>query len=174
MSVKEFISRKTMKVAEMLSGTASGLVKSRSCRADTFLIKPFKYQKLIIDQGNFNNIGLGLLSRHICIFDFPNNKLFLKKGKGFDKVKQADMSGLHLLSISDNVFVYSVDFNSPAKNAGIQDKDIILKVNDKDANAYGIWELRRLLKSEDKRKITMTVKREDDVKEVSFLLKKRI
>ena len=69
---------------------------------------------------------------------------------------------------------FNADIDSPAKNAGIQDNDVILKVNGSEANAYGIGELRRLLKSEDKRKITMAIKRGDDIKEVSFLLKKRI
>jgi len=37
-----------------------------------------------------------------------------------------------------------------------------------------MWELRRVLMSGDGRKITMTIKRGDNVKEVSFLLKKKI
>ena len=84
------------------------------------------------------------------------------------------MSGLHILLISNNVVVHSVDADSPSSEAGIQANDIILKVNNKDANTYGMFELRDVLMSGDKQKITMTIKRDDEIKEVSFLLRRNI
>jgi C-terminal processing protease CtpA/Prc len=121
-----------------------------------------------------SHLGLSFLSRHIVTLDFPNNRIYLKKGKGFKKDDETDMSGLHLLRISNQTVVYSVDEGSPAQKAGIRANDIILKVGDKDANTYDILELRRLLRSGVKHKILMTIKQNDDVKDVSFLLKKKI
>jgi len=114
------------------------------------------------------------LSRHLVTFDFPNNRIYLKKGKDFKKIDEADMSGLHLLRISNNTIVHSVDEGSPAQKAGIEAKDVILKIGNEGVNIYNMWKLRRILKSRDKRKITMTIRRGDDVKEVSFLLEKKI
>jgi C-terminal processing protease CtpA/Prc len=104
----------------------------------------------------------------------PNRRVYFKRGKQFKKEDETDMSGLHLLRISNQIVVFSVDEDSPAKKAGINPKDIILKVGERDASKYDMWELRRLLMSEDKRKIEMTIKRGEDIKDISFLLKKKI
>ena len=114
------------------------------------------------------------MSRHIVTFDFPNSKVYFKKGKEFDKVDETDMSGLHLLRISGKTVVYSVDEDSHAHKAGIRANDIILKVGNKEASEYDMWKLRRLLMSGDKKKVVMTIKRGDGVIEVSFLLTRKI
>jgi C-terminal processing protease CtpA/Prc len=135
----------------------------------------FEYKDLILSESNrLCRLGLPFLSRHIVTFDFPNDKVYFKKSKEFNKVDETDMSGLHLLRISNKTVVHSVDEDSPARKAGIRAKDIILKVENKDASEYGMWELRRLLMSGDKKKVAMTIKSGDDVKKISFLLKRKI
>ena len=171
---EKIVSGNQIKTSNTLAETAAGTVRFRSARIDSLSIGSFEYQDLIFDEGNWNQLGLSFFSRHLVTFDFPNNRIYLKKGKKFEKVDEADMSGLHLLRSPEKTFVYSVDENSPAHKAGIKAHDVILKVNDEDAKAYDMWELRRLLMSGDKYKITMTIKTGDDVKEVSFLLKKQI
>jgi C-terminal processing protease CtpA/Prc len=98
----------------------------------------------------------------------------LRKGRKFNKTDEADMSGLHLLRISNQTIVHSVDESSPAQKAGIRAGDIILGVQNKDANNYDMQELRRFLKSGDKNEIKMVIKRDNDLKELSFLLEKKI
>jgi len=49
------------------------------------------------------------LSRHIVTFEFQNKRIYLKKGEDFKKIDETDMSGLHLLRISNQTLVYSVD-----------------------------------------------------------------
>ncbi len=63
---------------------------------------------------------------------------------------------------------------SPAQKAENKTNDVILKVQNEDANTYDMWDLRRVLMSGDERKIRMTIKHGNDVKELSFLLKKKI
>ncbi len=171
---EEILSKKEIKTSEALSATASGIVRSREARIGNLSIGSFEYEDLIFGEGNWSYLGLSFLSRHIVTFDFPNSRIYLKKGKEFKKVDEKDMSGLHLLRISNKTVVYSVDEGSPAQKAGIRANDVILKIDDKDANTYDMWELRRLLMSGDRRKIMMIIKHGDDVKEVSFLLKKKI
>jgi hypothetical protein len=60
-------------------------------------------------------LGLSFLSRHIVTFDFPNGRVYFEKGKEYKKVDETDMSGLHLLRISNETFVYSVDEGDIAK-----------------------------------------------------------
>jgi len=168
------LSEKRMKISETLFVTAAGTTRQRVARINKLSIGPIEYQDLIFGEGYLSTLGLPFLSRHIVTFDFPNSKVYFKKGKEFDKVDETDMSGLHLLRISGKTVVYSVDEDSPAHKAGIRANDIILKVGNKEASEYDMWKLRRLLMSGDKKKVVMTIKRGDGVIEVSFLLTRKI
>ena len=168
------ISEKKPKTFKTLFATASGVIQNRECRIDSFSIGSFEYKELIFSEANWSCLGLLFLSRHTVTFDFPGSRIYLKKGKDFKKMDETDMSGLHLLRIANQTVIYSVDENSPAQKAGIVPKDIILKINEKDAGKYDMWELRRLLMSEDKKKITMTIKQGENVKDVAFQLEKKI
>ena len=170
----KILSENKQNTSETLFATASGVIKNRECRIDSLSIGSFKYEQLIFSEANWSHLGLSYLCRHIVTFDFPNKRIYLKEGENFKKIDDTDMSGMHLLRISGNTVVYSVDEDSPAQKAGINAGDIIINVDERDTNQYEIWELRRLLMSEDKRNITMTIKRGDDVKDTSFMLKKKI
>jgi len=172
---KEIISaKKEMETSETLAATAAGTIRLREARITDLRVGSFEYRDLIFGEGILSCLGLSFLSRHLVTFDFPNHRIYLKKGKDFKKIDEADMSGLHLLRISNKTIVHSVDDGSPAQKAGIEAKDVILKIGNEGVNTYNMWKLRRILKSKDKRKITMTIRRGDDLKEVSFLLEKKI
>ena len=170
----DIISRKKIKTSETLVATASGTTRLREARITNLRVGSFEYEGLIFSEGIFSCLGLPFLSRHLVTFDFPNNRIYLKEGRNFKKIDETDMSGLHLLRISNKTIVHSVDEGSPAQKAGVRAKDVILKVGDRDANEYEMWELAQLKRSGDKRKITMKIERGNDVKEVSFLLEKKI
>jgi predicted aspartyl protease len=168
------LSTKQLKTSETLFATATGVIRQRETRVSTVSIGPFEYENLILHEGYLSALGLPFLSRHTVTLDFPNGTVYFKKGKEFNKVDETDMSGLHLLRVSGNTVVYSVDQDSPAHKAGIRAKDIILKVGNIEAGEYGMCEIRRLLMSGDKKRIEMVIKRGDGAKEVSFLLEKKI
>ena len=171
---EKILSENKPKTSESLFATASGVIRKRECRIDSISVGSFEYKQLIFSEANWSYLGLLFLSRHIVTFDFPRSRIYLKRGKQFKKEDETDMSGLHLLRISGNIVVYSVDEGSPAQKAGIGPKDIILKVNEKNADKYDMWELRRLLMSEDKRNIMMTIKQGENIKDVTFQLEKKI
>jgi hypothetical protein len=171
---KQILSKNKLKTSETLFATASGVIKKREIRIDSLSVGAYKYVGLIFSEANYSQLGLLFLARHTVTIDLPNRRVYFKRGKQFKKEDETDMSGLHLLRISNQIVVFSVDEDSPAKKAGINPKDIILKVGERDASKYDMWELRRLLMSEDKRKIEMTIKRGEDIKDISFLLKKKI
>jgi predicted aspartyl protease len=173
---EKMLSKKRVKTSETLTQTAGGARRTREVRIDSFSIGPLKYQGLVFGQGNMSRLGLSFLSRHVVTFDFPDNSIYLKAGKEFDKTDEIDMSGLHLLRTSNETVVHSVDEGSPAKKAGIQADDVIIRINNKGSDAYEMWEVRRLLKSKDGDKITMTIKSggTGKIKDVLFFLKKEL
>jgi predicted aspartyl protease len=166
------LSRKQLKTSETLLATAAGVIRQREARISTVSVGPFEYENLIFLDAYVSGLGLPFLSRHIVTFDFPNANVY--QGCQFNKVEETDMSGLHLLRIRGNTKVYSVDQDSPAQKAGIRAGDIILKIASRQADEYSMREIRRLLMSEDKKKIEMLLKSGDATKEVSFLLEKKI
>ncbi len=162
------------RTATSLTETLSGTVSSQNIRLQRLTVGSREYSDVIIGEGSSNKLGLGFLARHIVTLDFPRARMYLKKGKHFDRLDEADMSGLHLLKVDGKVTVHSVDKDSPAQKAQIEAHDIILTVNSQSAAEMDIFALRKLLQSGDKKKIDMTIKHGGTKKTVSFLLKKRI
>jgi hypothetical protein len=162
------------RTSETLTQTPSGAVRKMIFRAGCLSIGSSRYEHLIFRPANMSSLGLQFLSRHIVTFDFPKSRVHLKEGVNFKKVDEADMSGLHLLLVSNQVLVQSVDVGSPAEKVGIKANDLVLRVQGKDASTYGISRLRRFLKSDDGLGITMTIRRGNEEKDVSFRLERRI
>ena len=160
--------------ASVLGETAAGTVSRRQIRVQGLTVSSMEYSDVIISEGNCNMLGLEFLARHIVTLDFPRGRMYLKKGKQFDRLDEADMSGLHILKVDGKVVVHSVDKESPAQKAQIEAQDIILTVNSQSAADMDIFVLRNLLQSGDKKKIDMTIKHGGTKKTVSFLLKKKI
>ncbi|MCK5611887.1 PDZ domain-containing protein, partial [Candidatus Pacearchaeota archaeon] len=149
----------------------------REVRIEGLSVGLLKYQGLIFTEGtegSESRLGLSFLSRHIVTFDFPNSKIYFREGNKFNKTDETDMSGLHLRRISNKTIIYSVDESSPAHKAGIKANDVVLKIGDDDVNLCDMWDIRELLRLGNRREIIMVIKRGNDVKEVSFLLEKRI
>ena len=142
---------------------------------DKFSIGSFEYRDAIFYESNQSSLGLGFLRRHLVTFDFPSRKMYLKKGKHFDRPTDTRISvenlGLKLRRHRNNIFVDSIDPNGPAYKKGIRQNDIIIKLDDQDVTSYSLTELVEFLsqlhKEEDK-VITFTVKRGNETKHVSF------
>ena len=146
---------------------------------DKFSIGSFEYRDAIFYESNRSSLGLGFLRRHLVTFDFPSRKMYLKKGKHFDRPTDAHISvenlGLELRRQRNNIFVDSIDPNGLAYKKGIRQKDIIVKLDDQDVTSYSLTELVTLLLSlpTDIESLAITIKRGDDIKQFSFALKKK-
>jgi len=171
---KMFSNSKTIKTSEIVADTAAGTEQLRLARISKLSLGHFDYEQPIFAEWNMCCLGLRFLSRHLVTFDFPSCKMYLRKGKAFKRPDEADMSGLNLVHLSDKTVVRSVDAGSPAEEAGIGANDVLLRIGGKDVNTYGLWEIRRILASGHSQKITLTVKRGDDVKDISLVLQKKI
>jgi hypothetical protein len=170
------VAQRDLPTRESTFAGLTGIERTVQTRLDHLTIGPFEYRGLILSRAAGNILGLDFLSRHLVTFDFPNSRLYLKKGRQFDKADEADMSGLRLLRYADSTVVYSSgqEYGRPAAQAGLEAGDVILEINGTDAHAYEMWQIHELLRSGDGERITMTVRRGTARTEVSFRLAKEV
>jgi len=147
----------------------------KSSAIGRFFIGSLEYKDVVFDQSNESSLGLPFLSRHLITFDFPNNNMYLKKGKHFDKESTAEVSlkvaGFTLRRKNNNIFVSSIDPNGPAYKKDLRKNDIILKVCNRDVTSYGLVEfvefLLQMQKEEDE-VVRFTFKHSGRIKHASF------
>ena len=148
---------------------------NRAAVIDKFSIGSFEYRDAVFYESNDSSLGMGFLHRHLVTFDFPNQKMYLKKGRHFDSPSETHVSigglGFELRRRRNNIFVDSIDQNGPAYKKGIRQNDIIVKFDNQDISSYGLVELVEFLSQlhkEEGEVVTFTVKRGNETKHVSF------
>jgi len=156
------------------------LVKKRSVRVNDLALGPFQYRNLAFLDDHFSILGPYFLSRHLVTFDFPHNKLYLKKGAEFDRIDYNATAlrlcgpGLALQRNKDTVFVSAVDPNRTAYQAGMRADDIVLKVNDKDVSSCDLLKVGDLFPEKAYGSVSLTIKRNDQIKQISLLLSSKV
>ena len=144
-----------------------------------FYVGPLEYKDVTFDEAKESKLGMSFFSRHLVTFDFPNKRMYLKKGSYFDRQTPGYISlkdfGFVLRRKRDDIFVSSVDPNSPAYAKGMKQNDIILKVDDTNVASYSLTELLTVFisVSQDAGTLTFTIKRDDDIKQFSFTIEKK-
>jgi S1-C subfamily serine protease len=88
----------------------------------------------------------------------PNGVLYLRKGVRFNEPDRRDLSGLHILRVDGATVVHSVDEGSPAGTAGVQSKDVILRIDGRPAEQESMFAIRQLLRRENPQ-FEMTIRR---------------
>jgi hypothetical protein len=152
--------------ANRLKGTtAGGELSFAQYTMKLFTLGSFEHKNLICLESNRNLIGLSYLSRYRVTFDFPQEKMYLAKGHLFQQSDHPDMSGLHILRENGDTFVDSIDPDSPGERAGIRLGDRILQINRQEAAGISLFDLRNMLKSGNKKKISLTIGRGEKVEE---------
>ena len=86
------------------------------------------------------------MSRFIVTIDFPAQKLYLRKGKQFERPDRPDASGLHILRKGEAAVVHSVDPESPGASAGIRAGDVLLQAGTLRAGEATLFQLRAALR----------------------------
>jgi hypothetical protein len=143
---------------------------------DKLSVASFDYQDLAFTKSNESILGFSFLSRHVVTFDFPNGTMYLKKAKRFDEPSDFAISlqglGFVLHRKGRNILVFSVDPDGPGQAKGIRTDDVLLRIDGHDLGSYTLRELTEFICQMDKKEehgvITFTVKRGNDIKQVSF------
>jgi hypothetical protein len=156
-------------VGTMLSETVSGTLARRLGRLKQLTLGEFTPRGLLTTAGKGSRLGLGFWSRFVVTFDLPHDKVYLKRGKEFDRPDVHDLSGLHLLRQDGQVVVHSVGKGSAAEAAGLKSGDVLVRVGDTRVEAMSLFRLRKCFCVGDTR-VRLTVRRGGKETEITLAL----
>jgi len=120
------------------------------------------YSYIFKKSGRQGSLGAEVLGRTRLIFDYPRNRLLVKKGEDFYLPFQFDMSGIVVKKVTNEenrMYVSLVRKNSPAEEIGILPFDEILSVNKIPTFIWEMPEVVKLLRSEEEREIELEIRR---------------
>jgi len=124
------------------------------------------------------NIGCELLRRFHVTFNYAERYMVLKPIKSrMKETFEHDMSGIEIRAKGENLEVYVIDRvieDSPAWEAGLQEGDEILYVNNQSAKDMIISEVYKLLQKKEGKEIVLLVRRNGTIQLAKFQLKRMI
>ncbi|HTH58453.1 MAG TPA: aspartyl protease family protein [Cyclobacteriaceae bacterium] len=119
------------------------------------------------------SLGGEVLSRFQVVFDFPREKIYLKARPAFRKKPYYNMSGLTVKADGPRLREFEVTevrTNSAGEQAGIQVGDRIIAINHNQTNSMDLSQVNNYFNSKPGRKITMSLKRNNQTIEKTFRL----
>ncbi len=179
-------------VRDILGAGIAGTIEGHVGRVKNIQLGPYVLEDVISrfpDTGTYNDvieitgrhgaIGGEILKRFHLFFDYRNEKLYFKKNSVFKKDFDYDMSGMRVIAkgeifLSPYYEIEAVRENTPAYDAGIRPKDIIISLNGVNSKDLTLSEINRILSKKAGKKIKLKVKRNDEVVMTSFHLKEFI
>lgn len=162
---KEFVEKQSTS----LMTTVSGASRQRTGLIAGVKLAEFEHDSLAFDRGAHNMLGLGLLSRYAVTFDFPAQRLILRRGLRFGVTDQRDLSGLHLLYVENRMVIASVDQGSASDRAGLRSGDVIVAVDNVPGSAEWLFPIRERL-SRPSSKLVVVYRRDDRIETTALRL----
>jgi predicted aspartyl protease len=123
------------------------------------------------------NIGMGVLKKFLLVFDYKDQRLYLKPNARFRDPFEHDMSGMEYYaggSDYKHIIVSRVEPGSAADEAGIKANDEVTAINFKGVQDITIVEVDNLLKSREDRNVLIEIYRNKKFETVVLTLKRRI
>jgi hypothetical protein len=170
-----------------------GLLEGRIARVPSLTIGRYQVNNLITNfpddypssdtirnnRFTFRNgsIGGDMLSRFTVIFDFPNEKMYLKKNNSFKKKFYYNLSGLTLRATGLQLKEYEISNvreNTTAYRAEIIRGDKIISVNGLEVKLYDLNNVNNLLNSRPGKKIRLELLRNGQPIKKEFILESQI
>lgn len=113
-------------------------------------------------------IGIDFIKRFNIILDLQGKQIYLKPNSLANEPFRVNTTGIRTRLNRDlsKCIIEAVLMHSPAEQAGLQTNDIILSINNIEANAQNIVSIRQLTRSKPGSKLKFKVKRGDEVKEI--------
>jgi predicted aspartyl protease len=160
-------------IGQSLGGLLYGLIG----RVEHLKIKQLKFEDVLTsypdttafsyvikDSGRQGSFGSEVLGRTKIIFDYPRERMFIKKANNFYTPFEFDMSGLTLkkvLADQTRIFISDVREGSPGYEAGILPFDEITSINKIPIFIWELLEVNKLFRSQEGRVIQLQVRRYD-------------
>jgi hypothetical protein len=140
---------------------------------DSYFSDTIKYAR--IDRNG--TLGGEILSRFTVIFNFPQEKMYLKKNSEFKKNFYFNLSGLQLKAkgSSLNVFeITDVRESSAAASAGALKGDLLVSINGISIREFRLSEINGMLNSKPGKRVRIEVLRNGEKKTIDFRLEDQI
>lgn len=140
---------------------------------DSYYSDTIKYAR--IDRNG--TLGGEILSRFTVIFNFPQEKMYLKKNSEFKKNFYFNLSGLQIKAkgSSLNVFeITDVRENSTAASAGALKGDLLVSINGISIREFRLSEINGMLNSKPGKRVRIEVLRNGEKKIIDFRLEDQI
>lgn len=155
-------------------------------RVHAFSLEDFTFDQVLTsfpDDSSYANIsdwstrdgtiGGDLLNRFTVIFDYPGEAVYLAKNKEFRDPFVYSKTGMVILAEGDalNTFtIVQVRENTPASEAGIQEGDVLLKINGLKTKHMDLMRINHKLQRRDGKKIRLKLKRGEEEYKTTFRL----
>ena len=134
--------------------------------------------KLASRDERHGNIGCELLRRFKVTFNYADRYMILKPvNRRLKETFEHDMSGMEVRAKGDDFRQYYIDKvveDSPAWEAGLQEGDEVLFINNKSSNDLIISEIYKILQKGEGKEISLLVRRNGSIQFVKFQLKRMI
>jgi len=166
-----------------LGGEVEGLMG----RVDKLELPPFEFRNLVAHFQDLSNavdstylddrqgiIGGDILNRFTVIFDYFEQKMYLKPNRKYNRAFGYDRSGLSLFASGrtlQDFIVRRVLPDSPAKNAGIKVGDTMLRINGLGHRNLTLKQITRMLQGKPNRRIRLVLLRNGEKIKVEFRLR---
>jgi hypothetical protein len=141
--------------AVVLSGTRTFPV----ARLSHLSVASFRHENLRFTSSRTSSLGLSYLSRYRVTIDFPNERLYLAKGKRFAVADRGHTCGVRFAFKPGRIEVVSVDEKGAAHAAGLRAKDSIVALDGKPVSQWKTSEIHRLF-GEESKPIQITIERD--------------
>src|SRR5262249_48990807 len=108
--------------------TTAGRGQSRRGSVARISFAEFEHRDIVVHEGRADPLSLGLLSRYCVTFDFPNSRMFLKKGARFGEEPLFNLSGFVVLRKAGRIVIHSVDSDWGPRLEKIAPGDCLLEI----------------------------------------------
>ncbi len=169
----------TKTIGAFLGQGLSGNIFGRLGRIKGFQVGEFYFEnvvaaypeaeslKMVGKPGDWQgNLGAAILKRFSVTFDYPSNRIILRKNANFKKPFTYNISGIELVARGPSYQAYEVSHireNSPAEEAGLKKGDMLLSVSNIKTEESDIGEIYNRLNRKPGKKVCIRLKRNGEI-----------
>lgn len=177
-------------ITSALGRGLGGNIFGKVARIDNLWVEKYRFEGVICtfpESGSYNvsldknfrngTFGGGMMSRFHLVFDYIHNKLYVRKGHGYHKPFEFNLSGLIIRAKGVYLNEYEIDDvrkGSAAEAAGLKAGDEILEINGVNAYKLNLDEIIGRLNQKANKKVKLVILRNGRPINIQVYLKRLI